>query len=110
MERETEISPHGDIDASTSPTLALALSQLLAEDRPSIVLNLADVAALAVDRAWVIGEASRLFTQRDGRFAVVGANPAIREVLEAADLGWLLVDEDRRVLQCRADGARKGAA
>ena len=110
VDGETVISLDGDIDASTSPTLALALSSLLAEDCPSIVLDLTDVATLTVDRAWVIGEAARLFTQRDGRFAVVAANPAIRDVFEAADLGWLLAGTDRRAPRRRADSAQKGAA
>jgi anti-anti-sigma factor len=109
VDRDVMISPYGDIDASTSATLALALSSMLAEDRPSVVLNLADVAALALDRAWVIGEASRLLTQRDGRFAVVGANPTIRDVLRSTDLDCLLIDANRRDLHC-SPHARQGAA
>ena len=109
VDGDVVISPRGDIDASTSATLALALSSLLAEDRPSVVLNLADVAVLALDRAWVIGEASRLLTQRDGRFAVVGANATIRDGLQSVDLDWLLIDPDRRDLQCSRH-ARQGAA
>lgn len=109
VDRDVVISPHGDIDSSTSATLALALSSLLAEDRPSIVLDLADVEAVAVDRAWVIAEASRLVTQRDGRLAVVAANPAVRAVLRAADLGWLLVDAERPVPHFGADDAENGA-
>ena len=89
---EVVISARGDIDASTSPTLALALSSLLASNHPSIVLDLTDVGAVDPDRAWVIGESSRLFEQRGGRLSVATANAAVREVLESADLGWLLVD------------------
>jgi len=87
---EVVISPHGDIDSSTSATLAQALSSVLADDRPSIVLDLTDVGVLDPDRAWVIGEAARLFRQRDGRLALAAANDGIRDVLESADLGWLL--------------------
>ena len=90
---EVVISARGDIDASTAPTLALALSSLLAGKHPSIVLDLTDVGVVDADRAWVIAESSRLFGQRGGRLSVATANAAVREVLESADLGWLLVDE-----------------
>jgi len=92
---EVVISARGDIDSSTSPTLALALSSLLAGKHPSIVLDLTDVGAVDADRAWVIAESSRLFEQRGGHLTVTTANAAVREVLESADLGWLLVDEPR---------------
>jgi len=92
---EVVISARGDIDATTSPKLALALSSLLASDHPSIVLDLTDVGTVDADRAWVIGESSRLFGQRGARLSVATPNAAVREVLESADLGWLLVDEPR---------------
>jgi anti-anti-sigma factor len=92
---EVVISARGDIDASTSPTLALVLSSLLAGKHPSIVLDLTDVGVVDADRAWVIAESSRLFGQRGGSLSVATANAAVREVLESADLGWLLVDEPR---------------
>jgi anti-anti-sigma factor len=63
----TVVRPRGDIDAATSPTLALALSRLLADgaaDADTVVLDLTDVDTIDPDRAWVIDEASRWFRAR----------------------------------------------
>ncbi len=82
---------NGDIDSTTSSTLALALSPLLADEGSSIVLDLAGVGVLDPGRAWVIGEAATLFRERGGDFTVRDPNETVRSVLHAAGMGWLKI-------------------
>jgi anti-anti-sigma factor len=80
----------GQIDRATSSTLALVLASLLGDGCTSIVLDLAEIGCLDPSRAWLIGEASRLFRTRDAQFVVQNAPAAVRDVLAAAGLGWLV--------------------
>jgi anti-anti-sigma factor len=84
------VRPRGRVDRATSPRLALVLARLLGEGCSAVVLDLGDVTYLRPDRAWFVGEASRLFEQRGGALVVRRPVATVRDVLDAAGLGPLV--------------------
>lgn len=84
------VRPKGRVDRATSPRLALVLAGLLGDGCSAVVLDLGDVTYLRPDRAWFVGEASRLFEQRGGALVVRRPAAAVRDVLDAAGLGLLV--------------------
>ena len=84
------VRPEGWVDGATAPRLALVLASLLGNGCSSVVLDFADVSFLHPDRAWFVGEASRLFEQRGGALVVRRPVAAVRDVLDGAGLTFLI--------------------
>ena len=84
------VRPEGDLDAATSPSLALVLATLLGDGCTAVVLDLVELMSLDVAGAWLIGEASSLFRDRGGEMVVRSPNGPVRRALHAADLAWLI--------------------
>src|SRR5439155_6745651 len=84
------VRPEGDLEAATSPRLALVLATLLGDGCTAVVLDLVGLLSLDVAGAWLIGEASRLFRNRGGEVVVRSPHGPVRRALHAADLAWLI--------------------
>src|SRR4051794_20356111 len=79
----------GHLDVATSPRLALVLASLLGDGCSAVVVDLAELVSLDAGGAWLIGEASRLFGDRDGELVVRFPSKPVRRVLATAGLAWL---------------------
>ena len=84
------VRPEGDLDAASSPRLALVLATLLGDGCTAVVLDLVGLLSLDVAGAWLIGEASRLFTNRGGGLVIRSPRRPVRWALDCADLAWLI--------------------
>jgi len=84
------VRPEGDLEAATSPRLALVLATLLGDGCTAVVLDLVELISLDVAGAWLIGEASRLFRDRAGEIAVRSPRGPVRRALDSAGLAWLV--------------------
>lgn len=81
------VCPHGDLDATTSPKLALILSSLLGDGCRSVVMDLAELEYVDAAGAWLIGEASRLFKDHGGQLVVRAPRTRVRRVIDSAGFG-----------------------
>ena len=84
------VRPEGDLEAATSPRLALVLATLLGDGCTAVVLDLVELVSLDVAGARLIGEASRLFRDRAGEIAVRSPRGPVRRALDSAGLAWLV--------------------
>lgn len=104
------ITLHGAFDRTASPYLANVLDDLIdGQGNLAVILDLRDVGRIDCSGIEAVAFADRAIARHGGELALVGAVPAVREVLVASGLTKLVVDPeelwDRASIQQQLDSS-----
>jgi anti-sigma B factor antagonist len=79
----------GEVDLASAPVFEHAIAEILAEDPPSLIIDLRGVCFLASAGVGILMQARSRFSEAD-RFSVVAQDPATIRVIEVLGVDELL--------------------